>query len=78
MWINIHIHMTHLNYLELFIKSMEQIDFNTMDYFVKNDLIASAKIFKWAVTWDFQQCGMCDQQSLRSACAYVQSYQSLC
>ena len=28
--------------------------------------------------WDFQQCGMCDQQSLRSACAYAQSDQSLC
>ena len=26
----------------------------------------------------FQQCGMCDQQSLRSACAYGQSDQSLC
>ena len=26
----------------------------------------------------FQQCGMCDQQSLRSACAYAQSNQSLC
>ena len=23
----------------------------------------------WASAWDFQQCGMCDQQSLRSACA---------
>ena len=22
----------------------------------------------WAATWAFQQCGMCDQQSLRSAC----------
>ena len=32
----------------------------------------------WAVAWDFQQCGMCDQQSLRSACAYAQSDQSLC
>ena len=30
-----------------------------------------------AVAWDFQQCGMCDQQSLRSACAYEQSDQSL-
>ena len=30
------------------------------------------------MTWDFQQCGMCDQQSLRSACAYAQSDQSLC
>ena len=33
---------------------------------------------KWASAWDFQQCGMCDQQSLRSACAYAQSDQSLC
>ena len=33
---------------------------------------------KWAATWDSQQCGMCDQQSLRSACAYAQSDQSLC
>ena len=32
----------------------------------------------WASAWDFQQCGMCDQQSLRSACAYAQSDQSLC
>ena len=30
------------------------------------------------MTWDFQQCGMCDQQSLRSTCAYTQSDQSLC
>ena len=33
---------------------------------------------KWAMTWDFQQCGMCDQQRLRPACAYAQSDQSLC
>ena len=26
----------------------------------------------------FQQCGMSDQQSLRSVCAYAQSDQSLC
>ena len=32
----------------------------------------------WASAWDFQQCGMCDQQSLRSACACAQSDQSLC
>ena len=32
----------------------------------------------WAATWDFQQCGMCDQQSLGPACAYAQSDQSLC
>ena len=31
-----------------------------------------------ASAWDFQQCGLCDQRSLRSACAYAQSYQSLC
>ena len=29
------------------------------------------------MTCDFQQCGMYDQQSLRSACAYEQSDQSL-
>ena len=33
---------------------------------------------KWASAWDFQQCGMCDQQRLRSAWAYAQSNQSLC
>ena len=32
----------------------------------------------WAATGDFQHCGMFDQQSLRSACAYAQSDQSLC
>ena len=32
----------------------------------------------WASAWDFQQCGMCDQHNLRSACAYAQSDQSLC
>ena len=34
--------------------------------------------YDWAVTWDFQQFGMCDWQSLRSACAYAQYDQSLC
>ena len=32
----------------------------------------------WAVTWDFRQCGMCDHQSPRSACAYAQTDQILC
>ena len=32
----------------------------------------------WASTWSFQQCCMCYQQWLRSACAYAQSDQSLC
>ena len=31
-----------------------------------------------ASAWDFQQCGMCNQQRLRPACAYAQSDQSLC
>ena len=30
------------------------------------------------MTRDFQECGMCDQQRLRPACAYAQSDQSLC
>ena len=33
---------------------------------------------KWPMTWDLQHCGMCDQLSLRYACAYAQSDQSLC
>ena len=33
---------------------------------------------KRASAGDFQQCGMCNQQSLRSACTYTQSDQSLC
>ena len=32
---------------------------------------------KWATAWDFQQCGMSDNSSLRSACIYAQSDQSL-
>ena len=32
----------------------------------------------WASAWDFQQIGMCEQQSLRPACTYVQSGQRLC
>ena len=34
--------------------------------------------FNRTVAWDFQPCGMCDQQSLRSACTYAQSDQRLC
>ena len=33
---------------------------------------------KWAATWDYQQCGICNQQRLRPACAHTQSDQSLC
>ena len=35
-------------------------------------------LLTWAMAWYFQQCGICDQQSLRPACAYAQSDQSLC
>ena len=34
-------------------------------------LIHTRSIDILATTWDFQQCGMCDQQSLRSVCAYA-------
>ena len=34
--------------------------------------------YNWAVAWDFQQFGMCDQQRLRPACAYTQTDQSPC
>ena len=35
----------------------------------------NAGISDWS---DFHQCGMCDQQRLRPACAYVQTDQGLC
>ena len=34
-------------------------------------------IYDWAMAWDFQQCGMCDKQKFRPACAYAQTDQSL-
>ena len=40
--------------------------------------IALTWFYIWASAWDFQQCGLCDQQRLRPACAYAQSDQSLC
>ena len=45
---------------------------------VKYVLLFACLYEKWASAWDFQQCVMCDQQSLWSACAYAQSDQSLC
>ena len=46
-------------------------------------LIASIQVsnlvnYNWAVAWDFQQFGTCNQQRLRPACAYAQTDQSLC
>ena len=41
-------------------------------------LNTGASLINWAATWEFQQCGMCDQQRLRPACAYAQSDKSLC
>ena len=46
------------------------------DEFISFD--SNGQIDIWASAWDFQQCGMCDQQRLRPACAYAQSDQSLC
>ena len=42
-----------------------------------SELITSSYYIIEPVTY-FQQCGMCDQQRLRPACAYAQSDQSLC
>ena len=35
-------------------------------------------VYEMSLDIDVQQCGMCDQEMLRSACAYAQSVQSLC
>ena len=45
---------------------------------IQQTTLLSTKRAKWALTWDFQQCGMYDQQWLRPTCAYAQSDQSLC
>ena len=42
------------------------------------DMLQTKFFQKLAAARDFQQCGMCDQQSLGSACPYVHSDQSLC
>ena len=46
-------------------------------YFVHKTRVCYGRLI-WAATWEFRQCGMCDQQRLRPACAYAQSDQSLC
>ena len=74
-----------------FLKFIFNQYFPVFHYFVYNktkylDRLTKPSVFDmfreekqiWAATWDFQQCGMCDQQSLRSAWAYAQSNQSLC
>ena len=61
-----------------------EVDINQKIYCDRSVVSASRKFhpldwkYKCAMTWAFQQCSMCDQQSLRSACAYVLSDQSLC
>ena len=54
----------------------EDQGYNFTDFIKK--YICTLQNHKWASAWDLQQCGMCDQQKLRSACAYAQSDQSLC
>ena len=58
---------------------LDLVNINTYIAFCENMSVYSQDIKqKWVATWDFQQCGMCDQQRLKSACAYAQSDQSLC
>ena len=58
----------HLNYLSYLVLILTYLNWSEK----------GVCVHKRAMTRDFQQCGMCDQQSLRSACAYAQSDQSLC
>ena len=44
--------------------------------FIRHKWVKMGKLL--AATRDFQQCGLCDEQRLRTACAYAQSDQSLC
>ena len=71
----------HLSLRSLFLSIFEWPFYTSFTVFtmsIFNGRTATDKHFKWASAWNFQQCGMCDQQSLRSACAYAQSDQSLC
>ena len=63
------------NFTEFFISSLA-INYSS-DSWYQTEAFHGTKLI-WASAWDFQQFGMCDQQSLRSACAYAQSDQSLC
>ena len=38
-----------------------------------NKMASAVNFWMWAATWDFQQCGMCYQQTLRPAYPYGQS-----
>ena len=62
---------THRKYLETLPRN------NCIFAFINILSITISQNTIWAAPWYFQQCGMCDQQSLRSACAYTQSDQSL-
>ena len=64
--------------LILYSYSLIQFQFNTSFFsYSTHPLILIYNDLSY-ITWDFQQCGMCDQQSLRSACACTQSDLSLC
>ena len=41
-------------------------------------ILISMEMDKLSLNMRYQQCGICDQQRLRPACAYEQSDQSLC
>ena len=49
----------------------------TLNMPITTEVTCSWNYCKWAATWDFQQCGMCDQQRLNQP-AHAQSDQSLC
>ena len=54
-------------------KAIIQGNFTPSTRFNGTDLfeIKNLHPYKWAATWDFQQCGMCDQQRLRSAYSFI-------
>ena len=60
------------------LKQEKATEIETTNISLKKNVKSFERTIIWANAWDFQQCGMCDQQSLRSACACAQSDQSLC
>ena len=68
----------HLSKRHIVGNHMSWLIFNYVQYILHKHFQVCRNPFMTYFQFDFQQCGMCDQQSLRSACAYTQSDQSLC
>ena len=75
---HVHLHVWRTDWLQKMCTYKKWLITKMCTYNVQEAELAYRNEHIWAVTWDFQQCGICDQQRLRPACAYAQSDQSHC